>query len=96
MRPKREEVACHSVDRKVESNAACGGPSLRISQEATAPCELGPSSARRRDRSEDCSASLVARKDGSHPMHRVTEESWLTDSADRSIARRAPSCCAWP
>ena len=25
-------------------------------------------------RSEDCSASLVARKDGSHPVHRVTKE----------------------
>jgi transposase len=28
--PKRKEVACHSVDRKVESNAASRGPSLRI------------------------------------------------------------------
>jgi transposase len=59
-KPKTEEVACHSVDLKVESDAASSGPSLRISREATAPAELGPPSSRR-DRSEDCSASSVAR-----------------------------------
>ena len=46
------------------------------------------SSSTRRDRSEDCSASN-SRKDGSHPMHRAAEEVRLTESANRSIARRA-------
>jgi hypothetical protein len=30
-------------------------------------------------------------QDGSHPMHRATKEGELTESADRSIARRAPA-----
>jgi hypothetical protein len=33
------------------------------------------SSSRRRDRSEDCSASM-SRKDGSHPIHRAVYASW--------------------
>jgi hypothetical protein len=36
-------------------------------------------------------AAPLARKDGSHPMHRVTKESWPAKSADRSIAQRAPA-----
>jgi hypothetical protein len=52
-------------------------------------CELGLPSARSRDRSEDCSALLVARIKTDLIMHRATEESGLTDSADGSIARRA-------
>jgi Transposase len=47
--------------------------SLRISSmRRLRNCELGPPSVRRRDRSEDCSAFSIVRKDGSHdaPSHR--------------------------
>src|SRR5215213_228659 len=36
-------------------------------------------------------AAPLARKDGSHPMHRATKEIGLPESANRSIARRAES-----
>jgi hypothetical protein len=73
VRPKREEVACHSVDRKVESNAASRGPSLRISSiRRLRHMNLAyPPGGRPLGRLQRL---LCGRKEGSHPMHRVTEE----------------------
>jgi hypothetical protein len=66
------------------------------SSEVTAPSRTWSNLSTRRDRSEDCSTSLVARKDGSHnaPSHQRKRE--LTESANRSIARRAPATAQGP
>ena len=68
VKQKREEVACQSVDYEMVSDGASGAPSLRTSWKANARSELGPPS-RRRDRAEDSSASLVARKCRFHPTY---------------------------
>src|SRR5215211_454763 len=60
------------------------------SSKATAPCELGLPSKRKAARKI---AALLARKDGSHPMHQATKECELPESANRSIAREGQSSC---
>src|SRR5215212_10529172 len=59
---KDEVLACHSVGRKAVSEAASRGPSLRISSiRRVRHANLVHPLWRRRERSEDRSASLVAR-----------------------------------
>src|SRR5829696_2676608 len=51
-----------------------GSPQPRQEGHGAHRCELGPPSRKRSDRSEDCSASLVARTKTDPMMHRATEE----------------------
>jgi hypothetical protein len=82
----------HSSDPKVKwHRPRLLLPDRASDLEATALCELGPSS-RRRDRSEDCSAFSSKRRISSYA--RVTKESGLTESADRSIAREGHTAVA--
>jgi hypothetical protein len=70
---KEEVLACHSIDPRAVSDAACNGPSLRIPRGRLRKLRTWSTLFGSGENDRKIAAPL-ARKDGSHPMHRATKE----------------------